>query len=542
MKNVKIRLAQINTVVGDIQHNVDLIKRAIKSSLETDIFVFPELSITGYPPQDLLLDKRFISKVENGLSEIIDYLEDQILIIGLPRYSDKGKLLNSAAVIQNKRILGYCDKSLLPTYDVFDETRYFTPSEHISPFKVIINGSELSIGVQICEDLWDEEYPLKVTDTLIKKGAEMIINISASPFRKNILDKRIELCRDRLIDLKYYFIYCNLVGGQDELVFDGRSFALDKNGDIRALGKSFSEDMVDFDLNSQSLSRISIPVISESEEIYSALVLGVRDYFKKSGFSKAVIGLSGGIDSSLTACIASDALGNKNVVGISMPSQFSSDHSKEDASHLARNLGIEFQSIAIADIFENMIDSMGVFFKDTPSCIAEENLQARIRGNILMSISNKLGALVLNTGNKTELALGYCTMYGDMCGALGVISDINKLQVYELSKWINDSNSKVIIPENSIVKTPSAELKEEQYDPFDYNIVSPMVDHIVNDLFDSKDLLKMGYAPEIISQIINRIHISEHKRRQAPPGIKVSQKAFGVGRRYPINNQYRGQH
>ena len=538
---MNIRLAQINPIVGNLKYNSDLIKDTINSSKNFDIIVFPELSITGYPPQDLLLDKRFISKTEDALSDISDRIEDQVVIIGLPRYGDEKTLLNSAAVIQNRKIIGYHSKVLLPTYDIFDETRYFAASDNISPVKVIIHGKEINIGIQICEDLWDENYSFKVTDMLIKKGAEMIINISASPFQKNILYKRIKLCIDRAKDLKYYFIYCNLIGAQDELVFDGRSFIINNAGDIKALGKGFCEDMIDFNSDDLESSNISISEIDESEEIFNALALGVRDYFKKSRFSKAVIGLSGGIDSSLTAAIAADALGNENVIGISMPSAYSSEHSKTDASDLAANLGIEFHTIEINDLFDEMLDSMEPFFKDTPKGIAEENLQARIRGNILMSISNKIGALVLNTGNKTELALGYCTMYGDMCGALGVISDINKLEVYEISKWINKSNSRRIIPKNIIHKKPSAELRENQYDPFDYNIVSPMVDHIINNQLDANDLSEMGYESELINEVLNKIHMSEYKRRQAPPGIKVSKKAFGMGRRYPINNQYRNE-
>ena len=535
---MKVRLAQINPIVGNLEYNTGLIKDIISSSRESDIIVFPELSLTGYPPQDLLLDKKFILETQEALADIKNIVEQQVVIIGLPVFANDS-LMNSAAVIQNKEIVGYHSKVLLPTYDVFDETRYFTPSDEISPIAVMVNNINVNIGVQICEDLWDDSYSLKITEALIDKGAEMIINISASPYRKNILDKRISLCKDRAKDLKYYFIYCNLVGGQDELVFDGRSFVIDNNGNIKALGKGFKEDMIDFDSEEVISSDISEARADESEEIFNALSLGVKDYFKKSGFSKAVIGLSGGIDSSLTAAIVADALGKDNVIGVSMPSAFSSEHSKSDAKDLADNLGIRFEMIPISELYDKILSSMDSFFKDTPKGLAEENLQARIRGNILMAVSNKIGALVLNTGNKTELALGYCTMYGDMCGALGVISDINKLEVYELSKWINKTSSKVIIPENSINKKPSAELSENQYDPFDYDIVSPIVDHIINDLADANNLVEMGYEIDLINDIFNKIHTSEYKRRQAAPGIKVSEKAFGMGRRYPMNNHYR---
>ena len=535
---MKIRLAQINPIVGDIEHNSKLIKNTIKSSEKFDILVFPELALTGYPPQDLLFDNKFIKEVEKSLVDIKKCVKHQAVILGLPAY-ESNSLMNSAVVMQHGKVVGCHSKVLLPTYDVFDETRYFTSSDKISPIKVFINNKEVSLGIQICEDLWDESYSTKITKTLIDKGAEMIINISASPYRKKILDKRIILCRDKCKDLKYYFIYCNIVGGQDELVFDGRSFILDNRGDIKAFGGSFKEDMVDFDSSHSESLDDPLYHIDESEELFNALSLGLSDYFKKSGFQKAVIGLSGGIDSAITAAIAVDAIGKDNVIGVSMPSSFSSNHSKSDAKILADNLGIRFETIPINELYEKALSNMGSFFKDTPRGLAEENLQARIRGNILMSISNKIGALVLNTGNKTELALGYCTMYGDMCGAIGVISDINKLEVYEVSNWINKNSDKILIPENSINKIPSAELSENQYDPFDYNIVSPIVDYIINDLYDADALIELGYDSDLIGDIFNKIHRSEYKRRQASPGIKVSEKAFGMGRRYPINNQYR---
>ena len=311
------------------------------------------------------------------------------------------------------------------------------------------------------------------------------------------------------------------------------------NGNIEAIGKIFSEDRIDFDTEETNQKTSKVIEIDEYEELFKAISLGVKDYFNKTGFSKAVIGLSGGIDSSLTAAIAVDAIGKENVIGISMPSSFSSEHSKTDAKELADNLGIRFESIPIKESFDNLINQMDCFFKGTKSGLAEENLQARIRGNILMSVANKINALVLNTGNKTELALGYCTMYGDMCGALGVISDLNKNEVYAISKWLNKSCNFNKIPIGSITKKPSAELSENQYDPFDYDIVSPIVDFIVNDMKSKEELVSMGYDSAIVNDIQNKIHRSEYKRRQSAPGIKVSSKAFGVGRRFPIINQYK---
>ena len=536
---MKIRLAQINPIVGNFDYNAKLIGDVIQSSSEYDIIVFPELSLTGYPPQDLLLDSEFISQTEQTLESIKKIVNNQVVIIGFPR-KKINQLFNSAAIINEGEIIGYHDKILLPTYDVFDENRYFEPGAGIKSFKVDINGKPLNFGVQICEDLWEDDYNFKITDTLIEKGAEMIINISASPYRKNILDKRLKLCRDKSIHLKYYFIYCNIVGAQDELVFDGRSLIMDPHGNIEVMGKLFTEDMVDFDTENSSHKKPEAVKIDESEELFKALSLGVKDYFQKSGFSKAVVGLSGGIDSSLTAAIAVNAIGKENVIGISMPSSFSSEHSRTDAMELAKNLEIKFETIPIHNVFNELLREMDCFFNETDSGLAEENLQARIRGNILMSIANKVNALVLNTGNKTELALGYCTMYGDMCGALGVISDINKQEVYSISRWINNANGSPKIPLNSINKRPSAELKENQYDPFDYDLVSPIVDHIINDMLDKKELIKMGYDSNLIDEIQDKIYHSEYKRRQSPPGIKVSSKAFGVGRRYPIINQYKG--
>ena len=535
---MKIRLAQINPTVGDIDGNTDLIIKTIQSSPEGSIVVFPELSITGYPPQDLLLDAVFIAKVEENLDLIRQNTGMRTVVVGLPRYSGC-ELYNSAAIISNGNILGYHDKVLLPTYDVFDENRYFKPSSRIEPFKVSLDGKSIVLGIQICEDLWDEEYDHNISETLIEKGAEMIINISASPYRKNIISKRLKLCIDKSSHLKYNFIYCNMVGAQDELVFDGRSFIINSSGEVEAMGSAFNEDIIDFDTESLSSIRSNQKLVKQPEELYMALSLGVGDYFQKSNFSKAVIGLSGGIDSALTAAIATQAIGSDNVIGISMPSKFSSQHSKDDAESLANNLGIKFESIPINEIFNQLLSEMGTFFDETESGLAEENLQARIRGNILMSIANKINALVLNTGNKTELALGYCTMYGDMCGALGVISDLNKIEVYEVSKWLNSSSKEGIIPQNSIDKNPSAELREDQYDPFDYNIVSPIVDYIINDMMDKESISKMGYDIKLVEEIQNKIYLSEYKRRQAPPGIKVSEKAFGIGRRFPIINKYR---
>ena len=534
---MKIGLAQINSAVGNVDKNADTILQYIKDYRESvDILIFPEMALSGYPPQDLLNESSFLDRVESSFDKIVSSVKDTVVIVGLPRRAD-GRLYNSAAVIQKGSILFFSDKTLLPSYDVFDETRYFSPSKIKNcPMEISVQGKKICLGVQICEDLWDEHYSVKVTDEMIKHGAEMIVNISASPFEIGRLAKRLYLCADKAKHLKYNFIYLNMVGGQDELVFDGNSFALNSNGDIVGKCLGFKEEIIIVDTDSDNA--ISVADICEEQQIFDALTLGVRDYFRKTNFSKAVVGLSGGIDSSLTAAIASQALGPDNVIGISLPSKFSSKHSIDDAKELAENLGIHYDLISIDSLFSEFKIQLQDFNPLDEHGTVEENLQARIRGNLLMALSNKSGALLLNTGNKTEIALGYCTMYGDMCGAIGVISDLNKEQVYSVSKWINKTFESNLIPKNVIDKKPSAELSPNQYDPFDYSIVSPLVDEIVNNQMNRKQLIGLGYDSKIVDDILNLVNKSEYKRKQSCPGIRVSPKAFGSGRRFPIANGF----
>jgi len=534
---MKIALAQINTIVGAISQNSDEIKRVIaKYSSQVDIIVFPEMAITGYPPQDLLFEPKFIVQVKKYLLDIASKVGETPVILGAIR-KDENQLFNTAVIMQHGKIIGYRDKTLLPTYDVFDEDRYFTPSKKIEPFKLNIKNTVVSFGVQICEDLWDEDYSVKVSDELVNNGAEIIINISASPFSIDKLSQRIALVKDKAKHLKQHFIYCNLVGAQDDLVFDGASFAVDSSGKIIGLAKSFKSETTIIDTEYSKETHIIVK--SEEEQIYNALTLGVKDYFSKTGHTQAIIGLSGGIDSALTAAIAANALKPKNVVGVALPSEFSSDHSLLDAQLLAENLMIEFKVIPIEEINAEMLKSLEPVFEGTKFGLAEENLQARIRGNLLMAIANKQNALLLNTGNKTETALGYCTMYGDMAGALGVISDLNKTQVYSVSRWINKFYGKEIIPKNTITKPPSAELKPDQVDPFDYDLVSPIVDKIVMEQKYADELILDGYDPELVNDLLRKIRLAEYKRRQSAPGIRISIKAFGIGRRYPIVNHFR---
>ena len=533
---MKIALCQINPTVGAINQNKKIIletyNRAI--DLEADVIVFPELAIIGYPPQDLLLRDRFIINAQNALNEIAQ--KSTIPVILGNTLIEHNKLYNCAFICENGEIVSHYKKRLLPTYDVFDEDRYFSAGNKHCIVELAIDGKNTKIGLQICEDLWDKNYSCDLAKELKESGAEIIINISASPYRVDKLLDRCELIQTKAKDNSIPYIYCNLVGAQDELIFDGQSLAYNENGQLIAQGKSFEEEivMVDFSLNKP----MNLKVLQREEKIYNALVLGVKDYFKKTNHSEAVIGLSGGIDSSLTASIAVDALGKENVHGVSMPSKFSSQHSKDDAKLLSENLGVDYRTISIESIVSSFEQSLKASYNGSESGVAEENIQARARGSIIMALSNKFNWLVLSTGNKTELAMGYCTLYGDMNGGLAVISDLSKTDVYALSKWVNKNAGFERIPLSSIEKPPSAELCLDQVDPFDYNVVSPLVSSLIDDEKSPSELIKEGADPELVKDISNRIRINEYKRRQAAPGLKVTSKAFGMGRRVPIINQY----
>ena len=536
---MKIALCQINPTVGAFKNNKELILHNYIESLNNgaDLVVFPEMSITGYPISDLLYEDGFVDQNMIILDEIISKSTKPIVIGYI--HQEEGRLYNSAAVCSNGKILFRYDKILLPTYDVFDEDRYFSPGKELGLFKININNKQIVIGLQICEDLWDHEYDRKISDELSKSGASFIINISASPYHSLKFNERIELIKNKVNKIKKPIYYCNLVGAQDELIFDGESIGINSHGKLVGLGKKFSEDIIYINTNSKTL--IPEPKIDRYSEIYNALVLGVRDYFHKTFHSEAVVGLSGGIDSSLVACIATDALGRDKVHGVSLPSIISSDHSKSDAKNLASNLNIDFRSISIGSIVGEYEDTLKNEFRGTKKNVAEENIQARIRGDILMALSNKYNWLVLSTGNKTEMALGYCTLYGDMSGGLSVISDLSKDDVYALAHKINSIAGYDRIPENCINKLPSAELSEGQFDPFDYKIVSPLVDRIIEDCESPFTLIEDGYDAQLVYDIYNRIKINEYKRRQAAPGLRISSKAFGVGRRVPIVNHYKYQ-
>jgi NAD+ synthase (glutamine-hydrolysing) len=556
---LRVAMAQVNSIVGDLEGNVAKIRRFLAEAEKrgADLVVFPELAVTGYPPQDLLLENGFVEKNKRALEEMIrGNTVDVAGVVGFVDYKGKD-LFNAAAIFSRNKLVGVSYKTLLPTYDVFDEDRYFKPSreEEIAPVPIDVDGKAVRLGVEICEDLWDSSYDVKVSDLLAERGAELIVNISASPFLVGKTLERNRLLKEKSTKNGVPMFYVNLVGGQDELVFDGNSLAVDKAGDLIAIGKQFGEDLVitDIDLEKGTAQKVEAPVHDRTREMFGAIVLGIRDYFMKAGFEKAVVGMSGGIDSSVTACIASEALGKENVIGVSMPSRFSSDHSKTDAEQLAENLGICFVRVGIQEVvdsyrrsLEKPLEQLRICFgtrREDDDPVADENIQPRARGNILMDVSNRLKdlkILVLNTGNKTEIALGYCTLYGDMAGGIGALGDVSKLEVYKLAEYINKKAGKQVIPESVLEKKPSPELKEGQFDPFDFDVVSPLVDEIIENRRSKQDLIKMGYPREAVEDTYRRIRNSEYKRRQATPCIKITPKAFGIGWKMPITNKYQG--
>lgn len=533
---MKIALCQINPTVGAIKQNKELILKKYQEAINlgAELIVFPELALIGYPPQDLLLRNKFINNAAVALDEIAK--QSTIPIIVGSTLVENDQLYNCSYVCANGQIINHYKKILLPTYDVFDEDRYFKSGDQPVTVEIAIGPKIKKIGLQICEDLWDHTYSRNLAGQLKNAGAELIINISASPYRVDRLVDRCNLIKTKVDNTGIPFLYCNLVGAQDELIFDGQSVVYDGKGNLLAQGNSFVEDTIIVDLDNQE--PIELNVLQREEKIYNALVLGVKDYFTKTGHTEAVLGLSGGIDSSLTACIAVDALGSDNVHGVSMPSKYSSEHSKDDAKELAQNLGMDYQVVSIESIVDSFEHSLKASYNGTEPGVAEENIQARARGSIIMALSNKFNWLVLSTGNKTELAMGYCTLYGDMNGGLSVISDLSKTDVYALSRWVNENSDKERIPLNSIDKPPSAELKPNQIDPFDYDVVSPLVTALVDNQKSPSQLIKEGADPELVEDISKRIRINEYKRRQAAPGLRVTSKAFGMGRRVPIVNKY----
>jgi NAD+ synthase (glutamine-hydrolysing) len=575
----RLALAQINPTVGDLPGNRDRIIQTIRAAAAqgAELVAFPELALTGYPPEDLLLKPSFIRDNLEVLGEVARATGEIVVVLGCVDRTDD--IYNAAAVLYQGRVVHLYHKQFLPTYGVFDEDRYFRPGSEAPVFRL----GDVLLGVNVCEDIW---YAVGPTNAQSLAGAELIVNINASPFSEQKPAFRKKMLATRASDNHAIVAYVNMVGGQDELVFDGSSLVFDPSGELLAQGEAFKEDLlvVDLDVGGVFRERLHDPrrrkghlrreadrpaeviEISASrpqlgdrpalakrepvsdlgavEETYQALVLGTRDYVCKTGFRKAVLGLSGGVDSSLVAAIAADALGPENVLGVSMPSRYSSQGSKDDAAELAQALGIAYQVVPIEGAFSTMLETLQGVFEGRQADATEENLQARIRGQILMGISNKFGHLVLTTGNKSEMAVGYATLYGDMAGGFAVIKDVLKTRVYEVSRYRNCLGHTPVIPEIVLTKPPSAELRPDQTDqdslpPYD-ELDSILVAYVEEDR-SIDEIVRQGFAPELVRRVVNMVDHNEYKRRQAPPGVKISPRAFGRDRRLPITNRYRDE-
>jgi len=570
---LRLAMAQINVVVGDVEGNARKILEWIDHArdVDADVVTFPELALTGYPPEDLLLKPQFIDANLSALQKVISGSREITVIVGFVDRRDD--IFNAAAIAQNGKLVTVYHKIYLPNYGVFDEFRYFQPGSRCP----VLQMDRATIGVSICEDIWYPDGP--VFQQALSGGAEVIINISSSPYHAGKRRWREMMLGTRAADNTVIVAYNNLVGGQDELVFDGDSLVFNENGDLVARGKQFEEDLVVVDLDVESVfrkrlhdprrrqqklnannrpevfpltSRVKKPKalpaiarpqpLSEDAEIYKALVLGTRDYVIKNGFKKVVLGLSGGIDSALTACVAVDALTSENVVGVLMPSDFSSRGSVEDSRRLGKNLGIELITIPIADVLNSFTEALKPGFKGAQPDVTEENLQARIRGTYLMSLSNKFGWLVLSTGNKSEISTGYCTLYGDMAGGFAVLKDVMKTTVYQLAEYCNRLSGGERIPREIVEKPPSAELRPNQLDTDTlppYDLLDPILKAYVEDDRSFSEMIDMGFDEKLVGRVIRMVDTNEYKRRQAAPGVKITPRAFGRDRRMPITNRFR---
>jgi NAD+ synthase (glutamine-hydrolysing) len=539
---VKIGFAQINPTVGDLSGNFERIVGAYErlANAGADLVLTPELAITGYPPQDLVFKSQFVPQNLEVLDKLHARLRGAALLVGyVERNQGRGKPFhNAAALLQPGAPISKTFKSLLPTYDVFDEDRYFEPGCDSAP---LLLGTK-KIGVTICEDIWTEHYlprpfyDVEPVRALVEQGAEIILNLSASPFSLNKPAIRREMVSALAQAHQRSIFYCNAVGGNDQLIFDGNSIAVNASGELiaRLPGFQTAEQIVDI-----AAAPIEFNEPERSADLFAALSLGVRDYLAKCGFKSAVLGLSGGIDSAVVAAIAVEALGAQNVVGVSMPSPYSSRGSIDDALALAKNLGIQCLQVPIANAFAAFKAQFSEIFAGLPEDTTEENMQARLRGMILMSLSNKFGHIVLSTGNKSELAVGYCTIYGDMAGGLAVISDVPKTMVFELARWMN--RDREIIPRSTIEKPPSAELKPDQKDQDTlppYDVLDEILRLYVEENLGARDIIAHGFDEKTVRWVQRRVDINEYKREQAAPGIKVTSRAFGVGRRMPIAQRY----
>jgi|TARA_B100001750_G_C15519838_1_gene610621 NAD+ synthase (glutamine-hydrolysing) len=558
MASIRVALAQLNFCLGDFESNVASITEAYDRALEreADVVVFSELAVCGYPPEDLLLKQRFLEDACAALEDVAAHTSNAVAVVGFPE-QDGERIYNSAAVCHQGAVTGIYRKQLLPNYSVFDEKRYFTPGVSAGP---IFQIAGVMVGISICEDQWFDEGPL---NDQIASGVGLAISLNASPYQRGKDAARASTVIERVTSHKIPVVYVNQVGGQDELIFDGSSFVANSEGELIARLPQFEEavQIVDLDVDEcdsgelpvivtskkqKKKGEIAEPVVAEVDdpiaEVWNALVLATRDYVNKNGFSEVVIGLSGGVDSSLVAAIAVDALGPERVHGVSMPSRYSSQGSEDDAAELARNFGIDFQTIPIEAGYTALTDMLESVFRGHSADLTEENLQSRLRGILLMAMSNKKGWLVLTTGNKSETSVGYSTLYGDTAGGFAVIKDCPKLLVYELCRWRNTQTTSPWIPEASITKPPSAELRPDQTDDQSlppYELLDPLLEAYVEQDRSAAELVAEGYDPEIVQQITRLVDLAEYKRRQSPPGPRISMKAFGKDRRLPITNRYR---
>ncbi|MEH2060505.1 MAG: NAD+ synthase [Nostoc sp.] len=554
---MKIAIAQINPTIGDLLSNAQKILEVAQraASRGARLLLTPELSLCGYPPRDLLLNPSFVEAMGITLQNLAQDLPPNLAVLvgtvepNIKAHISGGKtLFNSIALLENGQIKQLFHKRLLPTYDVFDERRYFEPGLQANYFTL----DNIHIGVTICEDLWNDEefwgkrsYAANPIADLAILGVDLIVNLSASPYTAGKQQFRETMLKHSAVRFQQPFIYANQVGGNDDLIFDGRSFALNRQGEIICRARGFETDLlvVEFDEAQRDLQLGSVEPMyeSEDEEIWQALVLGVRDYARKCRFSKVVLGLSGGIDSAIVAAIATAALGKENVLGVLMPSPYSSEHSISDAVALAENLGIKTNLLPIGELMQGFDQTLGDLFAGTEFGLAEENIQSRIRGNLLMAIANKFGYLLLSTGNKSEMAVGYCTLYGDMNGGLAVIADVPKTRVYSLCQWLNRNNE--IIPENVLTKAPSAELKPGQVDQDSlppYEILDDILQRLIHNHQSAAQIVVAGHDPVIVDRVIQMVARAEFKRRQAPPGLKITDRAFGTGWRMPIASNWVG--
>lgn len=570
---VRVSMAQFNAKVGDLKGNVEKAIEAIKLAemKKSDILLLPELFITGYPPEDLVLKPSFLKDNIKALEEVAKFTKGKnvTVIVGFIDVDDDA--YNSAGILKNGKIVAKYRKMFLPNYSVFDEQRYFKAGE--SP--LIIDFKGVKIGVTICEDIWHPYGPISAL--VFSGGAQLILNISASPYFVGKRDLRKKYIGMKAFDFHVPIVYLNLVGGQDEIVFDGTSFVVNADGDVICELEAFEEDFATVDISVEDslrsnlhdprrrqgiFEKSSLEIIKmeklpdkkeklegkiaedicREEEMLRALVLGTRDYIRKNGFKKVVIGLSGGIDSSLVAAIAVEALGKENVAGVLMPSMYTSKESIEDATKLAENLGIKTFTIPITDVFQSYLNALRDIFKNTEFDVTEENIQARIRGNYLMAFSNKFGWMVLTTGNKSEMATGYATLYGDMAGGFAVLKDVYKTDVYKIARWINKKKGREIIPQRIFEKPPSAELRPGQTDQEKlppYEVLDRILKLYVEEDRSLDEIIKEGFPRETVASVINMVDGNEYKRRQAPPGIKITKRAFGKDRRMPITNGYK---